>query len=708
MAAAAPPGVPAVEGAPTHPQNKLVKSNPLSRRLQKILNTSLDDPDTQDAAEYLADFYSEDHDLIATRNELRTDVEKQIGLVNRRFMDAYGSLNEPLQLIEDEVKRINTSFDDLQGIYGTAKERTANLLIQMNEIKGQCAQASSRKLIAEAFLQRFTLSDKEVAALTSPSVGVGNDFFDALKQLQQINDECKALLVTENQTAGMEIMESLSVYQESAYEKLFRWAQHECRAMNREIPDLTPAFRDAMSALRQRPVLFQTCIDEIAHVRRPALVRFFIDALTVGGPGGMPRPIEIHAHDHLRYVGDMLAWLHEAAANERELLEGLFNINTDARRKVESTAIRGALVDDSVLGEVTASGQAVLTILNKNLEGTVRPLRVRVEQVISAKQTSTSVVTTYKLAQLVQFYCGTITRVVGKDAQLAISLSELGEMANKTFREVLVAQGQHFLRQTQAPPQDLQPPYTLKEAASQIREILSTYSAGLTSDSDDDGFHEILRGLVEPLVRMCMTSATTLGAVLDQAIFLVNCLFYIHGVLRTYRVAVGLVDALEAQVEGQIEILVVEQYQALLKQSGIALAIETMEENRDQVPLSLLPHMDAHSLTDVFAKFDLFLCSAHLDLAASLSRLVDSNAATAMISPSLAIRPRSGAEPSFGAGKSSAKHQVAIRGLRMFIEAYRRLYDAVMDPANKYDWPASIVVRTVADVETLLAVEDDL
>ncbi|KAI8814252.1 hypothetical protein BJ742DRAFT_734555 [Cladochytrium replicatum] len=121
----------------------------------------------------------------------------------------------------------------------------------------------------------------------------------------------------------MEIMESLAVYQESAYAKLFRWAQHECRSINREIPDLTPAFTDAMSALRQRLVLFQ-----------PALVRFFIDALTVGGP-------------------DMLAWLHEAAVNERELLEGLFNLN--GKRKVESTAIQGALVDDSVLGEVTAS-----------------------------------------------------------------------------------------------------------------------------------------------------------------------------------------------------------------------------------------------------------------------------------------------------------------------------------------------------------------
>ena len=37
----------------------------------------------------------------------------------------------------------------------------------------------------------------------------------------------------------------------------------------------------------------------------------------------MPRPIEIHAHDPLRYVGDMLAWIHQSVASESELLHNL-------------------------------------------------------------------------------------------------------------------------------------------------------------------------------------------------------------------------------------------------------------------------------------------------------------------------------------------------------------------------------------------------
>lgn len=50
---------------------------------------------------------------------------------------------------------------------------------------------------------------------------------------------------------------------------------------------------------------------KVANMRHNAMFRRFISALTRGGPGGLPRPIEVHAHDPLRYVGDMLGWLHQ-------------------------------------------------------------------------------------------------------------------------------------------------------------------------------------------------------------------------------------------------------------------------------------------------------------------------------------------------------------------------------------------------------------
>jgi hypothetical protein len=69
-------------------------------------------------------------------------------------------------------------------------------------------------------------------------------------------------------------------------------------------------------------------IEEIASIRKNALEKGFFNALTVGGPGGFPKPIELHAHDTIRYSGDILAWIHQACLGEREMLETLFGLQS--------------------------------------------------------------------------------------------------------------------------------------------------------------------------------------------------------------------------------------------------------------------------------------------------------------------------------------------------------------------------------------------
>lgn len=75
---------------------------------------------------------------------------------------------------------------------------------------------------------------------------------------------------------------------------------------------------EAMFRLQERPVLFKYVIDEYSTNRRAVLVKNFIDALTTGGVGN--KPIEMHAHDPKRYIGDIFAWLHQAIHSERENL----------------------------------------------------------------------------------------------------------------------------------------------------------------------------------------------------------------------------------------------------------------------------------------------------------------------------------------------------------------------------------------------------
>lgn len=65
-------------------------------------------------------------------------------------------------------------------------------------------------------------------------------------------------------------------------------------------------------------LLCSQVLEEYTTNRRNILVRQFIDALTSGG-----RPIELRATEPKRYVGDMLAWLHQAVPAERDNLNFL-------------------------------------------------------------------------------------------------------------------------------------------------------------------------------------------------------------------------------------------------------------------------------------------------------------------------------------------------------------------------------------------------
>jgi hypothetical protein len=88
----------------------------------------------------------------------------------------------------------------------------------------------------------------------------------------------------------------------------------------------------------------------LAQTRRGALLAAFLAALTNPTTAGA-RPIELHAHDALRYVGDMLAWVHQSIAAEHEFLESLFGI-AEQRRMVGSVRVGGGAEEDTWIAEL--------------------------------------------------------------------------------------------------------------------------------------------------------------------------------------------------------------------------------------------------------------------------------------------------------------------------------------------------------------------
>jgi hypothetical protein len=104
-------------------------------------------------------------------------------------------------------------------------------------------------------------------------------------------------------------------------------------------------------------------------------------ALTKGGKGGFPRPIEIHAHDPLRYIGDMLAWVHQAVAGVGEGLESLFLGEPAEDESNLHDRRRGRMVGSVRLFKKAGEGETeeeewIRELMNLGVEKVCVPLKV--------------------------------------------------------------------------------------------------------------------------------------------------------------------------------------------------------------------------------------------------------------------------------------------------------------------------------------------
>jgi hypothetical protein len=94
------------------------------------------------------------------------------------------------------------------------------------------------------------------------------------------------------------------------------------------------------------------------------------------------KPIEVYAHDPLRYIGDMLAWLHSSAVGEQEALEVLF-VAQEGEDGAQKKSILGGF-EEGLKSDPTAEDEAfgwdarrgLVLLVDKNLETVCKPLKV--------------------------------------------------------------------------------------------------------------------------------------------------------------------------------------------------------------------------------------------------------------------------------------------------------------------------------------------
>lgn len=515
-----------------------------------------------------------------------------------------------------------------------AHDQSSHIMNETQNLLEKRSGIEAKQELLEKIRGHFILTQDEIDFLTLTSEPVDDFFFAALAKAKRIQKDSETLLGFESQTLGLELMEQVSKHINMAFQKLYKWLQREFKALNLENPQIHPAIRKAIRVLAERPTLFQNCLDLFSEARERILSDSFYVALTGTDTGGqqvqVSKPIELAAHDPLRYGGDMLAWIHSATVGEREALEVLFVSEGDEIAKGLETGRKNelwSLVDDEMSAEQPFNPRKALDeLVDRDISGASRLLRQRIQQII---QNNEEIILAYKLASLLSFYKAMFLKVLSAESALIELVVSLEKEALRQFRTLVRDHIATLQTDPQQVPDDLSPPAFLDDALEQLTSIMKTYdsSIGLSMDKEAE-FEATLVEALDPFVAGCRSMAEPLSAP-DDSIFRLNCDLTALATLKSFTFTEQRCKKLQANVDTESERLSATQLLLLKQRSGlqdIFEAVAGLDSASEEAAKSLrgMKAFEAASLELARQKLDDFLPSALIDAMENVKHVHDS------------------------------------------------------------------------------------
>ncbi|KAL8804502.1 MAG: hypothetical protein Q9182_002509 [Xanthomendoza sp. 2 TL-2023] len=599
------------------------RSNALSNKLTGVLSVSYTDSEIRDALRLLdLKNLQNSPDL---RRRLRHDLQKEVIDCNSSIVQDFGQVAEQLKRIGDTISSLNACCENMRRQVAAARQDNAPVLDEASALLAQKENLEKKNRLLSAFKKHFVLPEEELMALTSAPEAIDAHFFAVLARTKQIHADCQVLLGSENQRLGLELMDQTSRQLNSGYQKLFRWVQKEFKILDLENPQINAVIRRSLRTLAERPTLFESCLDSFSQAREHVLTDGFYSALTGSSTDQdndpTMNPIEFHAHDTLRYTGDILAWAHSATVSERESLESLF-ISEGHEMAQGIRAGRQSEPWSEMDGDAFDGRQALDSLVNRNMAGVARALRQRVEQAIHGQDDS---VTIYKIVNLISFYRVTLKKLLGPDSFIMESLSALEDFAMRHFEALQNDQTATIHAELTRAPSDLSIPDVLDETLTQVKALMKSYESSLTPvDSREIDFKPVLSQTLKPVLEACDRIAESLQTP-ASSIFLLNCYIAARFTLQPFDFTQSLIGQIDKVVSSSSGNLITYQHAYFLHVSGlhpllIALTPLT-DSDADLVKIHDLAPFQPNALTEASQTLDEFLPTALMDASDNLKQL---------------------------------------------------------------------------------------
>lgn len=346
------------------------RTSALSKRLARALNPPMGDTVTSQVFARLEQRLTDLGPMVdpgvdgsMARKNLRGEIEADMLRSQAAVLADYAKPVKSLRQLGERAAALQRVVEDTSSLL-EAGGTTRSLSAQVAAISAESEALGVKKALLVGFRHKFTLNEYESFVLANSEINA--DFFAALDRAHAISDRCLLLLALDNPDLGLTVMAKTSEVLARATATVTSFCK---RTLTNTFLLNNRARVDQLHLCFRYLLLRQKELDEVMAVfveaRAAALVADLQlqsgdapDNLTVPLASDL-RPVFYSQHDPVKYLADLLAYVHSVMVNETDTVTNLFGLNEFA------AAIEAAVPD-------------ILALL-------ARPLKSKIETLVSAE-----------------------------------------------------------------------------------------------------------------------------------------------------------------------------------------------------------------------------------------------------------------------------------------------------------------------------------
>lgn len=339
------------------PKNEVVLAEPsvaktktLSIRLARALNPDLSDSSIR---ELFGRFESKRTDIGAmidpgvvgsmARKNLRGEIESDLIKGHAAVLADYAKPIKQLKYLGEHVTNLDSLVSETNVLLAKNHDSASNLTAEVTSLTEKKKAITLKKNLLASFRQKFVLNEYEHFVLSSSDINA--DFFAALSRAEHINDACRILLALDNPELGRNVMAKNSVVISRAVDKILTFCSRSLSNMYLlNNSDRLSALHMSLEYLQTKPDQLNAVTDTFVESRSAALVEEFNQQTSAQNSdtvlSSSSRPVFYSSHDPVRFIADLLAYVHSLVVNESETIGGLFDDEKGFTATVDSIVER--------------------------------------------------------------------------------------------------------------------------------------------------------------------------------------------------------------------------------------------------------------------------------------------------------------------------------------------------------------------------------